>query len=163
MLYHSHYGVELYKQAYELTRNLPPEQQCRIALHFDPASDRRRYQTPHVSVDEIAVLLIGSEDQPADSQDIVLYRRDGPPLRIYDTNPLYPSLRYILLFPTGQLGWHQGLPYRHPEDVAPRENNEDAEPTWERHISPAEYLRYRLHIRPIEVESNHLFLSGKLF
>ena len=26
-----------------------------------------------------------------------------------------------------------------------------------------EYLRYRFHIRPIHVESNHLFLAGKLF
>jgi hypothetical protein len=101
-----------------LTRNLPPEQQCRIALHFDPASDRHRYQNPHVSVYEIAVLLIGSEDQPTDSQDIVLYRRDGqPPLRIYNTNPLYPSLRYILLFPTGQLSWHLGLPYQPNPDT----------------------------------------------
>jgi transcription elongation factor Elf1 len=49
MLHRSHYGVELYKQAYELTRDLPPEQQCRIALHFDPSSDHCRYQTPHVT------------------------------------------------------------------------------------------------------------------
>jgi hypothetical protein len=27
----------------------------------------------------------------------------------------------------------------------------------------AEFFRYRLHIRPIDIESNHLFLSGKLF
>jgi hypothetical protein len=154
MLYCSHYGVQLYKQAYELTRNMPPEQQCRIALHFDPSSNRHCYQNPHVSVDEVAVLLIGSEDQATDSQDIVLYRRDGqPPLCIHDTNPLYPSLRYVLLFPTGQLGWHKGLHYQYREN-APAEG---------RHITLAEYMCYRLHIRPIEVESNHLFLSGKLF
>ena len=39
MLYHHYSGVEFYKQAYELTRNMPPEQTCRIALHFECGTD----------------------------------------------------------------------------------------------------------------------------
>jgi hypothetical protein len=35
MLYQTHPSVQLYRQAYELTSHLPPDQQCTIALHFD--------------------------------------------------------------------------------------------------------------------------------
>ena len=42
MLYRRHPGVELYKQALDLTRNMGPDQQCKIALCFDHANDHRR-------------------------------------------------------------------------------------------------------------------------
>ena len=106
MLYRSHPAVQLYRQAYELTSAMPPEQQCQIALHFDSTCDTRRYQAPDASVKEIAVILPGDGDQPRGSQDIILYRKSGPLQRISDTHPFYPSLRYVLLFPTGQLGWY---------------------------------------------------------
>jgi hypothetical protein len=41
-LYNHHPGVQLYKQALELTSHLPPENQCKIALRFD---ERTRPQT----------------------------------------------------------------------------------------------------------------------
>ena len=152
MLYRLHPSVQHYKQAYLLTRDMPPDQQCQIALRFQANSDRRRYQNPDDSVSEIAVILPGDGDTPADCQDIILHRNHGEPLwRIRDDHPLYPSLRYVLLFPTGQLGWHSKIPYRGAQD----EN--------EKYVSFAEYFRYRLHIHPTEIESNHLFLCGKLF
>ena len=155
MLYRLHPSVQHYKQAYLLTRNMPPDQQCQIALRFQANSDIRRYQNPNESVSEIAVILPGDGDTPADCQDIILYRKHGEPLqRIRDDHPLYPSLRYVLLFPTGQLGWHPKIPYRALEAGNPQN---------EKFTSFAEYFRYRLHIRPTEIESNHLFLCGKLF
>ena len=60
MLYTLYPGVQIYKQAFELTRNLPPEQQCRIRLHFDPSTNRRCYQLPDASVKEVAILLLGN-------------------------------------------------------------------------------------------------------
>ena len=44
MLYRCHPAVQLYKQAYELTRNMPSKQQCQIALHFDSSCDQHHYQ-----------------------------------------------------------------------------------------------------------------------
>ncbi|KAF8203331.1 hypothetical protein BJ912DRAFT_920472 [Pholiota molesta] len=48
MLYRHHPGVQLYKQAHELTRNLNPEDQCNIALRFDSDTidDVTTYQLP---------------------------------------------------------------------------------------------------------------------
>src|SRR6266851_6204134 len=156
MLIGSHPGVGMYKQAYELTRNMPREQKCTITLHFDAACDKRHYNAPDASVKEIAVLLPGEGDEVKGSQDIVIHRRHGEGLqRISDCHPFYPCLRYVLLFPTGQLGWHPAIPYEQIEDG---ENNRKR-----KYVSLAEFHHYRLHIRPADVESNHFFLAGKLF
>ena len=69
-------------------------------------------------------------------------------------HPLYPALRYVLLFPTGQLGWFHGIPHIVDED------DDDNEV---RFVTMAEFYRYHLAICPLEVESNHLFLCGNLF
>ena len=53
MLWHSHPGVALYKQAYQLTCAIPSEQQCCIALHFDATCDRCHYQPPDAAVRDL--------------------------------------------------------------------------------------------------------------
>ena len=40
MLHRHHPGVQLYKAAFELTRNMPPDHQCTITLRFDENCDR---------------------------------------------------------------------------------------------------------------------------
>jgi hypothetical protein len=132
------------------------EQNCSIVFCFDPHTDRHRYLPPDSRVQEIAVLLPGDGDQPKDCQDIILYHNSGPLQRISDTHPLYPSLHYVLLHPTGQLGWHPFIPYEELEDNRRRG-------TKCRYMSMAEYHRFHLFFRPSHLQSNHLFLSGKLF
>ena len=63
MLYHHHPGIGLYKQAIELTRDMGPEQQCKIALHFEPNADRCRYNLPTATSNKIAAILPGDSDQ----------------------------------------------------------------------------------------------------
>ena len=158
MLYRCHPAVQLYRQAWELTTHLPLEQQCTISLHFDQNCDRRRYNKPDASVNKIAVILPGDGDQVKKLQDIILYHKNGPLHHMSDLHPLYPSLRYVLLFPTGQLGWHDHLQYQDeegmPAEVGRRTHRKHV------YISMAEFHRYRLFIRPLLAESQHLFLSG---
>jgi hypothetical protein len=159
MLYNLHPAVQLFEQAYEKTANMSREDNCRISLHFDKDCDWNRYNSPDATVKEIAVILPGDGDQIRGSQDIILFHRyEGGLQRISDCHPLYPSLHYVLLFPTGQLGWHPNIPKQEIEEDGGRAPTEK-----EKYVSLIEFLRYRLHIRPIEVESNHLFLAGKLF
>jgi hypothetical protein len=157
MLYRNHPGVRCFIQAFELTRAMAPEQQCQIALRFDPGCDRHRYLAPDASVNEIAVILPGDGDQERGSQDIILYRNHGRGLmRIFDTHPFYPSLRYVLLFPTGQLSWHPKILYADVED--------DGTPPADHkriHVSMAQFHRYRLFTRTLG--SNHVFLTCNLF
>jgi hypothetical protein len=102
-LYNHHPGVAMYKQALELTSNMPPEHQCKIALRFDKRTDRRHYNLPTAAAaNEIAVIIPGDGDQPQDSCDIILYHRHGKPLqRISEMHLMYLPLHYVLLFPTG--------------------------------------------------------------
>jgi len=161
MLYCCHPAVQLYKQAWELTANLPLEQQCTISLHFDKNCDRRQYNEPDASVKEIAVILPGDGDEVKKLQDIILYYKNGPLQCISNCHPFYPSLHYILLFPTGQLGWHDHLHYQDAEDNGPPEEGRQHHKC--KYISMAEFHHYRLFIHPLLADSQHLFLTGKLF
>ena len=116
MLENLHPSVQLYKQAYILTHNMPSEVQCRIALHFQENTNRYYYNDPLPSAREIAVILPGDRDTPSDCQDIILFRKDNTYQRIHDSHPFYPSLYYVLLFPTGQFQWHSRIPYNGQED-----------------------------------------------
>jgi hypothetical protein len=144
MLYCKHPGVELYKHAFQITWEMPPEQNCTIALRFDPHTDRHRYLPPDPRVQEIAVLLPGDGDRPADTQDIILHRNAGYLQRIFDTHPLYPSLHYVLLYPTGQLAWHHFIPYEVSEDQQ-RENKHQ-------YMSLAEFHHFHLLPCPPHIE-----------
>ena len=170
-LHNHHPGVQLYKQALELTSNMLPEHQCKIALRFDERTDRRRYNLPTAAAgNEIAVILPGDGDQPQDSRDIILYRRHGQPLqRISEMHPMYLSLHYVLLFPTGQLGWHKRMlradaPDAHAhanqnDEENPLDNNEQAVQK-RRYVTQMNWFCYRLF--PRVDESLHLFMAGKL-
>jgi hypothetical protein len=46
MLYCLHPTTQMYKQAYEITREMPNHQQCRIALRYDKECDQQRYNLP---------------------------------------------------------------------------------------------------------------------
>ena len=138
---------------------MPPDQQFSVSLHFDQNCNNRRYNLPDATVNEIAVVVIGDGERPTGPQDIIIYRKghSNRLFRISDSHPLYPSLRYVLLFPTGQMGWHSGIHYTN----VPVEDQ--ADPRKRTKVSLEEYFRYRFHIRPTHIESNHLFLAGKLF
>jgi hypothetical protein len=163
MLYRLHPAVQLYKQAYEITRELPNHQQCRIALRYDKECDQRRYNLPTAASNEIAVILPGDGDEVQGSRDIVLYRRNGQGLqRISDLHPLYQALHYVLLFPTGQFGWSPNIPYAIRENDAVAYDDDDGDrPDGKRSsVTQTEYFRYRLF--PRINESSHIFMSEKL-
>jgi len=156
MLYRHHHGVALYKSAMELTRDMPPEHQCKIALQYLPGTDRRRYNLPTIS-GEIAAVVPGTEEQFSNSRDIILHRKAGEPLqRISEIHPFYPALHYVLLFPTGQMGWNHQIPYYVPSNAEIRVEAEGG-----KCLSMREFLSYRFH--PRTNESDHIFRSGKLF
>ncbi len=136
---------------------MPPDQQFSVSLHFNQNCNRRCYNLPNVTVREIAVVIISDGEWITGSQDIIVYRKDCPNslFRISNSHPLYPSLCYVLLFPTGQMEWYTRIPYM--------EVKNQRGPYKRMYVSLKEYLRYRFHICPIHTESNHLFLAGKLF
>ena len=69
--------------------------------------DSRRYNRPTAS--EIAVIMTGGEEQPTRGRDIVLQSRRYGLQRIREIHSSYNPLRYPLLFPFGEQGWHVGM------------------------------------------------------
>jgi len=135
---------------------MPRENQCRILFRFNAAYDRRCYNASDASIREIVVILQGDGDKVRDSQDIIIHYKYGNGLQhISDCHLFYPCLHYVLLFFTGQLRWHPAILYKQIKDQA--DNSK------EKYFSLAGFNRYRLHIRPEDVESIYLFLIGKLF
>ena len=164
MLYRHHPSVQLYKQAYEITKDLPPDQDCTIALKFDSTCDKRRYNLPSAATREIAVIIPGSGEEARDVRDIILWRQGGGLKRVNEMSPLYQSLHFVLLFPTGQFGWNPQLPLTlangddipHEDDGGqPLQPGEELPPEGQalttakkrKYISQIEYFAYRLFSR----------------
>jgi hypothetical protein len=112
MLNDTHPYVPLYKQAFQIMREKPPEEQqnVTIRLRADRNQDMCRYNLPTAS-DEVAAIIPGdgSEEQ-SDHRDIVIRLQGGGLKRISQLHPSYSSLHYVLLFPHGEDGWHLDIP-----------------------------------------------------
>jgi len=155
MLHRHHHGATLYKQALELTKDMPPDHQCKIALQYFPGTDCHQYNLPTIS-GEIAAVVPGTGEDFSNSRDIILYHKEGPLQCISEVHPFYPSLHYVLLFPHGQMGWHPNIPY-----YVPGMGQGHQETPGRKRLSMREFLAYRFH--PRINKSNHIFCSGKLF
>ncbi|KAG0580812.1 hypothetical protein KC19_4G201500 [Ceratodon purpureus] len=99
-------------------------------LHFEGQMDRRRYNLP-----------------AGRTRDIVLrLRGEGHFLeRINECHPAYLPLHYVLLFPFGELGWHEGLTHSNGEG----------------RLTQREYFAFRLF--PRNSEFSIILCGGKLF
>jgi hypothetical protein len=89
----------------------PPEQHTDVhaQIHFQQGTDSRRYNLP--TANEIAVIIPGDgSEEVSDKCDIVL-RLQGSQLQcISQLNHVYSTLHYVLLFPSGEEGWHLDIP-----------------------------------------------------
>lgn len=126
----------------------------RLKLDFLEASDRRRYNLPTCHR-ELAAIIPGDIDNCVDSRHIIIREKGGPLMRITEIHPSYVALHFPLLAPTGQSGWHPDLPYAFTSPRAQHGSTRDT-------ISYCDYLKHRLHIRPLEVESDHYFHAAFL-
>ncbi|KAF6172501.1 hypothetical protein GIB67_007014 [Kingdonia uniflora] len=68
------------------------------------STDHRRYNLP--STHEIAVILPRDGSEISGVRDIIVYRKANQGLmQISECHPAYLLMHYVLLLPTGQLGW----------------------------------------------------------
>ncbi|KZS96818.1 hypothetical protein SISNIDRAFT_406885, partial [Sistotremastrum niveocremeum HHB9708] len=147
---HRFFGV--YKQAYQIMREKPVEEQRDLQVHlrFKKHTDRRRYNLPNVAEGEIAAIIPGPGNIAHDSRDIVLRLNDGPLSRISDRHPAYHPLHYVLLFPYGEMGWHEEIPLA-GENEAGRYKK----------VTRLMFMQHRLHTRFDQPAS--IFYACKLF
>ena len=147
LLTQSHRYAPLYKQAYEILEAEENAPNVKVALRVMTNTDRRRYNLP--TVDEVAMIMPDGPDR--DHRDIVLHLRrpeDFPLLRINEGHPAYTPLHYVLLFPYGDNGWHEGLRLHQPGRESPAR------------LSLTRYVAYRLQVRRNEFSA--LLRGGRL-
>jgi hypothetical protein len=69
--------------------------------------DQRRYN--HPTATEVALILPGSGEGECHPRDLVVHERGGYLKSISELRSDYLPLRYPLLFPRGEQGWHQNM------------------------------------------------------
>jgi hypothetical protein len=152
MLNDTHPYVALYKQAFQIMSEKPPDEQQDIAIQLwaDRNQDLRCYNLPTAN-DEVAVIIPGdgSEEQ-SNHRDIVIRLNSGGLCRISQLHPSYASLHYVMLFPHGEDGWHIDIPTHQTADGRRRAPN----------VTQRCYYSYRLHPQP--GEQPPLFWGGNL-
>lgn len=140
---------------------------CRLTLEVN--QDKRRWNLP--TTDEIAVIVEDSVHIDARRDIMLQLRTNGRLQRIYDHNPFYQPLHYVLLFPRGEIGWQWGIPLK-GADLPPNDNDNSEEPDddngsgrrrKQRTVTQLNYYAFRLHYRNPLIESDHLFRAQSLF
>ncbi|KAJ6587606.1 hypothetical protein DFH09DRAFT_909703, partial [Mycena vulgaris] len=104
VLRENHAYIRVFKTAFEVLKeqqrahpNVPSE--IFIVIRCEKGTDARRYNEP--TANEVAVILPGDGSIAPDYRDIILHYRNGPNAmkRIYETNPSYQPMVYVLFFP----------------------------------------------------------------
>ena len=172
VLWESHPYAAIYRHAHEL---LSQDDSTDLTIRLHCIGDKRRYNLPIAN--EVAVIIPGNEDaDAAGPRDIILHSRtDCNALQtLRDGHPAYSCLHYVLLFPTGQHGWHWGLrlrdsPSKEIPDLDRDDDNQGSEDGQEqdgdcdgvgRSLTQTRFYAYRLHPRPNEFST--ILHAGKL-
>lgn len=73
------------------------------------SKDARMYNLPSIS--EVAVIIIGNLDNSCGERDILVDSKSGKLQCINDLNSTYLQLQYPLLFPYGEDGYIEEIPF----------------------------------------------------
>ncbi|GJY51338.1 DNA helicase PIF1, ATP-dependent [Tanacetum coccineum] len=80
----------------------------RLRLHNERKTTRQ-YNSPTVS--EVAAIIINDFRDAHTTRDIIVDQKDTGPQRVSELHPSYMALQYPLLFPYGEDGFHEKIPY----------------------------------------------------
>jgi hypothetical protein len=82
----------------------------RLTMLDPKVRDPRRYNRP--TADEVAAIIVQPENdnEPLDRDIIIQRRNTGELQRISEHSPCYIPMRYPLIFPHGEEGWHPLIP-----------------------------------------------------
>ena len=110
----------------------------------------RQYNTPSVS--EVAALITNDFGQGIPVRDIIVSCKNTGKQRISELHPSYMALQYPLLFPYGEDGFHDNIPYH---------NNTGVRQTVRGFITMKEYYAYIIQQR--NNQGTNLLRGGRLF
>ncbi|XP_019150399.1 PREDICTED: uncharacterized protein LOC109147196 [Ipomoea nil] len=103
------------------------------------SKDARTYNLPQVS--EVAALIVGDIDTNIGERDVMVETKSGLLQRISELNPAYLPMQYPLLFPYGEDGYREDIPF------STLKGNTTG---GRQRISSREYFAYRIQSRVSE-------------
>lgn len=127
-----------------------PCAEVKIKLLGKRNKDARTYNLPQVS--EVAALVVGDLDTNMGQRDIMVETKAGTLQRISELNPSYLPLQYPLLFPYGEDGYREDIPF----SIIKCNGSGGRQ-----RISPREYFCYRMQNRLNEIST--LLVARRLF
>ncbi|GKD26433.1 DNA helicase PIF1, ATP-dependent, partial [Tanacetum coccineum] len=110
----------------------------------------RQYNGPTVS--EVAALITNDFGDGIPTRNIIVNKQDRGPKRISELHPSYMALQYPLLFPYGEDGYHDAIPYY---------SNSGARKPNCGFVTMKEYYSYIIHHR--KDQGTILVRGGRLF
>lgn len=110
--------------------------------------DGRQYNMPSAS--EVAALIVNDTTENRQGRDIVVQYKNMKPKRISENHPKFMAMQYPLLFPYGEDGFREKIPYILKEGVTCKR----------KHVTMLEYYAYRIQQRMNQ--SMHLMSCKKL-
>ncbi|XP_010451099.1 PREDICTED: uncharacterized protein LOC104733194 [Camelina sativa] len=103
------------------------------------------------TTDEIAGLIVGDFSTATSGRDVILQFKSSELQRISDLHPLYMSLQYPLLFPYGDAGYHEEIPYESSAESQVKRS----------YMTMREYYAYQIQTRLSEGMT--IIKGGRLF
>jgi len=79
-----------------------------LCLLNDRRTDLRHYNVP--TVDEVGALMVGGDVDEVNARDIIIRSTNDYFQHVSPLHSAYAPLHYVLLFPNGHNGWHDGIP-----------------------------------------------------
>ncbi|XP_031111748.1 uncharacterized protein LOC116015711 [Ipomoea triloba] len=132
-------------QSFRVARNAiltNPTVDVRMKLLGKRNHDGKTYNLPTVS--EVAAIVVGDLDPSMGERDILIETRSGLLKRISELNPAYLPLQYPILFPYGEDGYREDIPFA-VEKVFGQGGRHS--------LSIREYLTFRIHERLNEIST----------
>ncbi|XP_040248153.1 uncharacterized protein [Aegilops tauschii subsp. strangulata] len=120
----------------------------RLKLINKRRTDGRRNDMP--SATEVAALIVNDTAENRKGRDIIVQYRDTKPRRISQKHPKFMAMQYPLLFPYGEDGYRENIPYILKEGAKCKR----------KHVTMLEYYAYRIQQRTNQ--SMHLLMCEKL-
>jgi hypothetical protein len=111
-------------------------------------ADGRPHDMP--SATEVAALIVNDSEVNRKGRDVIVQYKDMRPRRISENHPKFMAMQYPLLFPNGEDGYRQNIPYIVREGAKFKR----------KHVTMLEYYAYRLQQRTNQ--SMHLLMCEKL-
>ena len=99
--------IDPYCSFFRHLKDIPNLEYKKTCIRSDPQLDQRLYNVPSIS--QVAVIWLGYNSEEHEPRNIIVYSHSGSHYKIKYFYGCYDPLQYPLLFPHGDIVWHERI------------------------------------------------------